>query len=89
MVAVTASLLLSPLLWDHYLATLVIPAAFLAQRWTPLALGIPLLSWAPEGLYAVTIVVVLALLLLAPREAGGPAPVGSRAPEPGFHPSSA
>ncbi len=31
-VTVSASLLLSPLLWDHYLAMLVLPAAFLANR---------------------------------------------------------
>ncbi|MGD8682394.1 MAG: glycosyltransferase family 87 protein, partial [Chloroflexota bacterium] len=31
-VTATASLLLSPLLWDHYLTMLVLPAAFLAAR---------------------------------------------------------
>ena len=47
MVMLSASLLLVPLLWDHYLATLVVPAAFLAQRlWAPLIL-LPLLSWLP------------------------------------------
>ena len=47
MVVLSASLLVTPLLWSHYLATLVIPAAFLAQRlWKPLIL-LPLLSWLP------------------------------------------
>ena len=36
-VTVMASLLLSPLLWDHYLAMLVLPAAFLAERGRPWA----------------------------------------------------
>lgn len=89
LVAVTASLLLSPLLWDHYLATLILPAAFLAQRWTPLALGIPLLSWAPGGSFALIIVAVLALLLLAPRESRRAASARPGAPDPGFRPSSA
>ena len=66
MVAVTASLLLSPLLWDHYLALLVLPAAFLAQRWAPLALALPMLSWLPAVLHPVLVVVALGLLLLAP-----------------------
>ncbi len=47
MVTITASLLLSPLLWDHYLVMLVLPAAFLAGRGRPWALALPLLSWLP------------------------------------------
>ncbi len=47
MITLCASLLMVPLLWDHYLATLVVPAAFLAQRlWAPLVL-LPLLAWLP------------------------------------------
>ncbi|HKZ91771.1 MAG TPA: glycosyltransferase 87 family protein [Candidatus Limnocylindrales bacterium] len=49
-VTVSASLLLSPLLWDHYLAMLVLPAALLAERGRPIALGLPLLSWLPSEL---------------------------------------
>ncbi len=41
MVTVVASLLLSPLLWDHYLSMLVLPAAFLASRGRPWALPAP------------------------------------------------
>ena len=49
MVMISASLLVVPLLWDHYLATLIVPAVFLAQRlWTPLIM-LPLLSWLPIG----------------------------------------
>ena len=46
-VTATASLLLSPLLWDHYLAMLVLPAAFLAARGQTWALALPLLTWLP------------------------------------------
>lgn len=47
MVVLGASLLLAPLLWDHYLAALVVPAAFLAQRGRPVGLLLPLLTWLP------------------------------------------
>ncbi len=46
-VTATASLLLSPLLWDHYLAMLVLPAAYLAARGRTWGLLLPLLSWLP------------------------------------------
>ena len=43
MVTIGATLLLAPLLWDHYLAALLLPAAFLAQRgrWWGLLLPSP------------------------------------------------
>lgn len=50
MVTVGASLLLSPLLWDHYLAMLVLPAAMLAERGRLIAIALPLLSWLPSEL---------------------------------------
>ena len=74
MVMLSASLLLVPLLWDHYLATLVLPAAFLAQRlWTPLIL-LPLLSWLPV---AAPLLVVATMLLpfLVGRSAPAAPPV--------------
>jgi hypothetical protein len=46
-VTATASLLLMPLLWDHYLAMLMLPAALLAARGRPWGLLLPLLSWLP------------------------------------------
>jgi hypothetical protein len=58
MVTLGASLLLSPLLWDHYLATLVLPAAFLAARGRPVGILLPLLTWLPAP--ALPFVVVLA-----------------------------
>ncbi len=46
-VTVMSSLLLAPLLWDHYLTMLLLPAAFLASRGRPWALALPLLCWLP------------------------------------------
>ena len=46
-VTVMATLLLAPLLWDHYLTNLLLPAAFLASRGRPWALALPLLCWSP------------------------------------------
>ncbi len=47
MVTIGATLLLAPLLWDHYLAALLLPAAFLAQRGKTWGLALPLLAWLP------------------------------------------
>jgi hypothetical protein len=70
-VTTTGSLLLSPLLWDHYLAMLVLPAAFLAGRGRAWGILLPLATWLP----AVTLpfVVVAGVLL----------PFLARAPETG------
>lgn len=46
-VTVMSSVLLAPLLWDHYLTMLLLPAAFLASRGRPWALALPLLCWLP------------------------------------------
>lgn len=45
MVTLGATLLLSPLLWDHYLTLLLLTGAFLAQRGRRWALALPLLAW--------------------------------------------
>ena len=49
-VTASSSLLLSPLLWDHYLAMLVLPATFLASRGRSWGLVLPLLTWLPGPL---------------------------------------
>lgn len=74
MVMLGASLLVGPLLWDHYLATLVVPAAFLAQRlWAPLIL-LPLLAWLPAA--APLLIITLMLLPFLVRDEGtSPRPV--------------
>ncbi len=46
-VTVSATLLLSPLLWDHYLTQLLLPAAFLASRGKTWGMALPLLAWLP------------------------------------------
>ena len=47
-VTLMATLMLSPLMWDHYLTNLLVPAAFLASRGRPWAMALPLLCWAPQ-----------------------------------------
>lgn len=68
MVMLSASLLLVPLLWDHYLATLVVPAAFLAHRLWPPLVCIPLLSWIPAASPLVVIGTMLLPLAVGRRE---------------------
>jgi hypothetical protein len=60
-VTLMASQLVTPLLWEHYLVTLLIPAAFLATRGRAWALCLPLLAWLPHGALALA---ALAGLLL-------------------------
>jgi hypothetical protein len=74
MVTITASLLLSPLLWDHYLAMLVLPAAFLASRGRPWALALPLLSWLPGEALPFLVLVATWLPFLAHDRAPGTGP---------------
>ncbi|MFO7532978.1 MAG: glycosyltransferase 87 family protein [Candidatus Limnocylindrales bacterium] len=74
MVTITASLLLSPLLWDHYLAMLVLPAAFLASRGHPWALALPMLSWLPGEALPFLVLVATWLPFLARDTQGSAAP---------------
>ncbi|MEP7159345.1 MAG: glycosyltransferase family 87 protein [Chloroflexota bacterium] len=46
-VTLMATLMLSPLLWDHYLTNLLVSAAFLASRGRWWGLILPLLCWSP------------------------------------------
>ena len=46
-VTVMASLLLSPLLWNHYLTNLIVPGALLAARGRRFGVLLPLLGWLP------------------------------------------
>ena len=72
MVTATASLLLSPLLWDHYLAALILPAAFLAQRGRSWAILLPLAAWLPPETYPFSVIVATLLPFVA-RDASAPA----------------
>jgi hypothetical protein len=68
MVAVVATQLISPLLWDHYAIVLLVPAAWLisrGSRWAvaiPLATSFPLLPFVPAAIYPI----VFGVTLLAP-----------------------
>jgi hypothetical protein len=75
-VTLGATLLISPLLWDHYLTNLLVPAAFLASRgWWPAVL-LPLLCWLPQDLLPVVALVATLLPFAAP---GRGEPAGSMA----------
>ena len=76
-----------PLLWDHYLATLVLPAALLAHRWHPALILLPLLSWL-SFLSAPLVLVTMILALISPgptpdADAALTSPGALPAPEPG------
>jgi hypothetical protein len=60
-VATNASMLLAPVLWGHYLALVVLPAALLVSRGRPWGLLLPFLTWAPA--IAQPFVVLLAILI--------------------------
>ena len=74
LVAVVASQLISPLLWDHYAMLLLLPVAWLLERrqwWAvvvPLATAIPLVGIVPAAVYPIVFVVCL----FAPVVVGGP-----------------
>jgi hypothetical protein len=80
MVTLSASLLISPLLWEHYLAVLVLPAALLAERGRPWGLALPLLTWLPaESLPLVALLATFLPFLARDREPAGtarPTPAG-------------
>lgn len=69
LVAVVASQLLSPILWDHYALVLLLPTAWLldrGHRWAvliPLATGVVLVGWVPPVTYPVAFAVTIAALL--------------------------
>jgi hypothetical protein len=76
MVTLGATLLLSPVLWDHYLVSLLLPGAFLAQRGRPWALGLPLLAWLPTPFLPLLAIAATVLPLLAPSPSGDTYPAG-------------
>jgi alpha-1,2-mannosyltransferase len=65
MVAVVATQLLSPLLWDHYAVVLLVPTAWLLSRgvwWAlaiPIATSMPLVPFVPPAIYPLVFVVAL------------------------------
>jgi alpha-1,2-mannosyltransferase len=92
LVAVVASQLLSPLLWDHYAMLLLLPVAWLLERrqwWAaaiPLATAIPLVGVVPAAVYPVVFGVSLVAPLvvgLADRRSGDAPRLRSMTPDPG------
>ncbi len=73
LVAVIASQLLSPILWDHYALLLLLPAAWLldrGDRWAvlvPLATSIVLVGWIPPLVYPAAFWVTLLAVMAAGR----------------------
>jgi hypothetical protein len=65
-VVVGATLLLSPLLWNHYFTHTLITTAFLASRGRSWALALPLLTWLPQELFGFLAVLLTVAPLLAP-----------------------
>jgi hypothetical protein len=65
-VVLGSTLLLSPLLWDHYMTNLLVPAAFMAGRGRWWGLILPLLCWLPQELLAFIAIGGLLLPFLAP-----------------------
>ena len=63
-VTAVATLLIAPFLHPHYLVILLVPTAFLFDRLSPLAVGLPLLGWLPGNLLPVVAVATIAVLLL-------------------------
>jgi hypothetical protein len=72
----TASLLLVPLLWDHYLAMLALPAALLAARGRPWGLALPLMAWLPEPALPFVVIAAVWLPFLAREATSVPASSG-------------
>ena len=77
-VTLMATLILSPLLWDHYLTNLLVPAAFLAARGRVWGLALPLLAWLPQPVLPLVALAGLLLPFLA-RGGANPSPPGQAA----------
>ncbi len=84
--AVTASQLLSPVLWDHYAMLLVLPVAYLLERrhwWAvlvPLSAAVFLIGVTPAAAYPIAFwVTLIAVVVAGLREARGQEPPGSPA----------
>ena len=65
-VTLTATLLLSPLMWDHYLTVLIVPAALGAAYGRRLFLLVPLLAWLPWPFVPFVVTAVMWLLFALP-----------------------
>ena len=89
MVVLGATLLLSPLLWDHYLVDLLLPSAFLASRGRPWALALPLLTWLPGPIMPLLALAATIMPLLALRNGGRDRSAGEPGGERRYAPRAA
>ena len=80
-VTLMATLILSPLLWDHYLINLLVPAAFLAARGRAWGLALPLLAWLPLPLLPLVAIAGMLLPFLAGPPASRPDRSSNAAPD--------
>jgi hypothetical protein len=69
-VTLMATLLISPLLWDHYLTNLLVPGALLAARGRRWGVFLPLLGWLPLTLLPLVTVAAMLLPLTLPAVVG-------------------
>jgi hypothetical protein len=82
LVALIASQLLSPILWDHYAMLLLLPVAYLlsAGRWwaliIPLATAVPLVAVTPAIVYPVAFWLTLLAVLMVGVRARSQEPAG-------------
>ena len=74
-VVTSASLLLMPLLWPHYLVVLALPAAFVAERGRPWGVALPLLTWLPLPALPFTALLAVLAPFLASRRSPTEAPL--------------
>src|SRR5206468_4687732 len=79
LVAVVASQLVSPVLWDHYAAVLLLPVAYFLERrawWAvliPLATAWPLVGLTPAAAYPAVFIAMLVALMAVPIRTRVPA----------------
>jgi hypothetical protein len=84
LVAVVATQLVSPLLWDHYAILLLLPVALLLERgqwWAallPLATALPVLGIVPAAVYPIEFVICLVAPILVGRRSAALSPAAGR-----------
>jgi alpha-1,2-mannosyltransferase len=82
-VAVVATQLVSPLLWDHYAVLLLLPVALLLERgqwWAallPLATALPVLGIVPAAVYPIEFVICLVAPIVVGRRRAIAAPAAA------------
>lgn len=81
-VTLMASLLLSPLLWDHYLTSLIVPAALLAARGRRFAVLLPLMGWLPVLLLPIVAAAAMFLPFVVSDRGEAALRVGADEPQP-------